>query len=160
MSTDNARSTNIARSVVIWDGQILRNRKILQNQQIEEINLFHVNSEVWRVQEEPVLDEKILWAQQICGVSFTCFRLHVSSWFCYNMNVREKHGLLATWHYNTMNVEKVGSVLAPLKITNPRNAPPDDILHIYKHIFVTHWTSATDCKCCPTGGKQSQKFPC
>ena len=25
----------------------------------EEINLFHVNSEVRRVQEEPVLDEKI-----------------------------------------------------------------------------------------------------
>ena len=159
MSTDNARSTNIARSVVIWDGQILRNRKILQNQQIEEINLFHVNSEVWRVQEEPVLDEKISRAQQICGVSFTFFRLHVCIIMALLQYVKEKLGL-ATWHYNTMNVEKVGSVLAPLKITNPRNAPPDDILHIYKHIFVTHWTSATDCKRCPTGGKQSQKFPC
>ena len=62
----------------------------------EEINLFHVNSEVWRVQKEPVLDEKVSRAEQICGVSFTFFRLHVSSWFCYNMNVREKHGLLAT----------------------------------------------------------------
>ena len=46
--------------------------------------------------------------------------------------VKEKLGLA------TMNVEKVGSILSPLKITNPRNAPPDDILHIYKHIFVIH----------------------
>ena len=98
----------------------------------EEINLFHVNSEVWRVQEEPVLDEKISRAQQICGVSFTFFRLHVCIIMALLQYVKEKLGLA------TMNVEKVGAILSPLKITNPRNAPPYDILHIYKHIFVTH----------------------